>query len=38
MTTDSFDCRNTTRPERAPDGLEFPTRRGKNGDGIHRRS
>ena len=38
MATDSGDCRNTIRRERAANGLEFPASRGKDGDGIHRRS
>ena len=38
MAADSGDHRNTIRRERAPDGLEFPASRGKDGDGIHRRS
>jgi len=36
MAADSGDCRNTIRRERAPNGLEFPASRGKDGDGIHR--
>ena len=38
MATDSGDCRNTIRCEPTPNGLEFPASRGKDGDGIHRRS
>jgi hypothetical protein len=38
MAADSGDCRNAIRRERMPNGLEFPASRGKDGDGIHRRS
>jgi hypothetical protein len=38
MATDTGDSRNTIRCEPTPNGLEFPASRGKDGDGIHRRS
>lgn len=38
MAADPSDCRNTIRRERAPNSLEFPASRGKDGDGMHRRS
>lgn len=38
VAADPGDYRNTIRRERAPNGLEFPASRGKDGDGIHRRT
>jgi hypothetical protein len=38
MAADSGDRRNTIRRERAPDSLELPASRGKDGDGIYRRA
>ena len=38
MAADAGDGRNTIRSEPTSNGPEFPASRGKNGDGVHRRS